>query len=47
MDDGKDEAGHTDSYSVPAFDLARWHLGVVDSWADQVKVAACARREGV
>jgi hypothetical protein len=40
QDDGKDGAGHTDSYSVPSFVLARWHLGVVDSWADQVKHAA-------
>jgi hypothetical protein len=27
----------TDDYSVPAFDLARQHLGVVDNWAKQVK----------
>lgn len=33
-------AGHTDSYSVPAFVLARRHLGVVDNWADKVKCAA-------
>jgi hypothetical protein len=26
-----------DSYSVPAFALARRHLGIVDSWADQAK----------
>jgi hypothetical protein len=39
----EDEAAGTersDSYSVPAFALARRHLGVVDSWADQVKHAA-------
>jgi hypothetical protein len=38
----EDEGGGTegsDSYSVPAFVLARRHLGVVDSWADQVKHA--------
>lgn len=34
-------AGHSDSYSVPAFVLARRHLRVVDNWADQVKRSAC------
>ena len=33
-------AGRSDSYGVPAFDLARRHLGVVDSWANQVRLAA-------
>jgi hypothetical protein len=40
QEDGNDAAGHTDSYSVPSFVLARWHLGVVDNWADQVQRAA-------
>jgi len=38
-DDEVAGAGRPDSYSVPAFDLARRHLGVVDNWADQVKHA--------
>jgi len=38
--DEVDGAGRPDSYSVPAFVLARRHLGVVDNWADQVKRAA-------
>lgn len=32
--------GRSDSYAVPAFVLARQHLGVVDNWADQVKRVA-------
>lgn len=32
-------AGHPDSYEVPAFALARQHLGIVDNWAKQVKRA--------
>lgn len=36
-DDEGDKVGRTDSYSVPAFALARRHLGVVDNWADQLK----------
>lgn len=39
----EDEGGgpeRSDSYSVPAFVLARRHLAVVDSWAAQVKRAA-------
>jgi Tyrosyl-DNA phosphodiesterase len=36
-DDDGDGPGHLDSYSIPAFVLARRHLGVVDNWADQVK----------
>jgi hypothetical protein len=33
-------AGRPDSYAVPAFVLARRHLGVVDNWAGQVKRSA-------
>jgi hypothetical protein len=33
-------AGRPDSYAVPAFVLARRHLGVVDNWASQVKRSA-------
>jgi len=40
QDDEVDGAGRPDSYSVPAFILARRHLGVVDNWADQVKRVA-------
>jgi hypothetical protein len=39
----EDEGGRrerSDSYTVPAFALARRHLGVVDSWADRVKHTA-------
>jgi hypothetical protein len=36
----KGVAGCVDSYSVPAFDLARRHLGVVDTWANKVCRAA-------
>lgn len=39
----EDEGGvpeRSDSFSVPAFALARRHLGVVDSWADRVKHTA-------
>ena len=35
-DDGA-EAARQDSYAVPAFVLARRHLGVVDNWAQQVE----------
>ncbi|MHB1422255.1 MAG: tyrosyl-DNA phosphodiesterase 1 [Gemmataceae bacterium] len=35
-----------DDYSVPAFDLARQHLGVVDNWAERVKqITARGRAE--
>jgi len=34
------EPGRPDSYAVPAFVLARRHLSVVDSWADQLKHTA-------
>ncbi|MBA4190599.1 MAG: hypothetical protein C0467_21650 [Planctomycetaceae bacterium] len=37
-DDG-DDSGRPESYSVPAFVLARWHLNVVDNWAERVKLA--------
>ncbi len=40
QDGVQDGAGHTDSYAVPGFVLARRHLGIVDNWADQVKRAA-------
>lgn len=40
QDDEGDGTGRPDSYSVPAFVLARRHLGVVDNWADQVNCAA-------
>ena len=40
QDDVQDGAGHTDSYAVPGFVLARRHLGIVDNWADQVNRAA-------
>jgi Tyrosyl-DNA phosphodiesterase len=43
-DDG-DGAGPTDSYTVPAFVLARRHLGVVDNWADQAKRASARGAE--
>jgi Tyrosyl-DNA phosphodiesterase len=38
-DEGDDDttAGHSESYAVPAFVLARRHLAVVDIWADAVK----------
>jgi hypothetical protein len=39
-DEGDGPGRPPDSYSVPAFDLARRHLGVVDNWADLVKRAA-------
>ncbi|HUY33649.1 MAG TPA: hypothetical protein VMV69_12940 [Pirellulales bacterium] len=40
-DEPKDTgAGRSDSYAVPAWVLARRHLGVVDKWADRVKHAA-------
>jgi hypothetical protein len=35
-----DGIGRPDSYAVPAFVLARQHLGVVDNWADQVERSA-------
>ncbi len=35
--DDRDEAARQDSYAVPAFVLARRHLGVVDNWAEQVE----------
>jgi hypothetical protein len=36
-DDDTTGAGHSESYAVPAFVLARRHLAVVDIWADAVK----------
>jgi hypothetical protein len=36
-DDDPTGAGHSESYAVPAFALARRHLAVVDIWADAVK----------
>jgi hypothetical protein len=43
QDSGHDGAGHTDSYAVPGFVIARRYLGIVDNWADQVKQAAMRR----
>ncbi len=40
QDGVQDGAGHTDSYAVPGFVIARRHLGIVDNWADQVNRAA-------
>lgn len=34
------EVGYSDSYAVPAFELARDRLRVVDNWTDRVKSAA-------
>ncbi len=47
VEDGDEDRGsiREDSYDVPAFVLARRHLGVVDSWANQAKRAA-KRRTG-
>jgi len=39
-DDMEGESGRADSYAVPAFELARRYLRVVDNWAVQVKRAA-------
>ncbi len=44
-EDEADGAGPSDSYAVPAFVLARRHLGVVDNWADQAKQAAARDTE--
>jgi hypothetical protein len=44
-DDVMNVAARSDSYSVPAFVLARRHLGVVDNWADKVKCAAARGTE--
>lgn len=41
-DDSGEEAKSSDNYSVPAFVLARQHLGVVDYWADGVNRAAAS-----
>jgi hypothetical protein len=38
QEDEQDGAGRADSYSVPGFVLARRHLGIVDNWADRVKL---------
>ncbi len=38
LNDG-DHGGCDDDYSIPAFELARRHLGVVDKWASSVKAA--------
>ncbi len=37
-ENGPEGGGHSDSYDVPAFVLARRHLRVVDNWSDQVKL---------